>query len=375
MKFSDIIGHSKLKAQLINLSKEGRVSHAMMFCEDQGYGALSLALAFAQYNCCPNKSENDSCGGCPSCNKIQKLIHPDLHFALPVNNTKKISSEKKPVSDHFIDSWREAVIENPNLTEQDWYDKIGVENKRGLIGVSEAALILKKLSLRSFEGGDKYMFVWLPERMNQEAANKLLKLIEEPPPGTYLFLITQSPEKIISTIISRCQIIRVLPLEIEILGEKLAEEFTLPKEDGLFWAKISGGSISKARDSIKDSIDVSANQDLLIRLLEGCFAKDLVSVISVWEEIAMSGREKQKQFCLYSLEFIRRTYMYSIGLQEVSNTPSDQKEAVYNWSKKIKPTFYTKGYDAINGAMADIDRNVNSKHIFSDLSNRFFLSL
>ncbi len=221
------------------------------------------------------------------------------------------------------------------------YDK-WCRKQRGLIGVSEAALILKKLSLRSFEGGDKYMFVWLPERMNQEAANKLLKLIEEPPPGTYLFLITQSPEKIISTIISRCQIIRVLPLEIEILGEKLAEEFTLPKEDGLFWAKISGGSISKARDSIKDSIDVSANQDLLIRLLEGCFAKDLVSVISVWEEIAMSGREKQKQFCLYRLEFIRRTYMYSIGLQEVSNTPSDQKEAVYNCLKRLNQRFIQK---------------------------------
>ncbi len=375
MKFSSIVGHQKLKAQLINLSNEGRVSHAMLFCEDQGYGALSLALAFAQYNSCPNKNENDSCGTCPTCNKFQKLIHPDLHFALPVNNTKKITSDKKPVSDHFIDTWRNSVVENPDMTEQEWYDKIGVENKLGLIGVNEANLVLKKLSLRSFEGGEKYMIVWLPERMNQEAANKLLKLIEEPPAGTYIFMISQAPEKIITTILSRCQIIRVNPLETEELGQKLAAEFSIPEEDGCFWAKISGGSISKARDLIKDSIDISVHQGLLLKLLEGCAGKDMVSVISTWEEISSSGRERQKQFCQYALEFIRRVYMISLGADGISNTPTSQKTIVMYWAKRIKPSFYPKGYDAINRALADIDRNVNSKYIFADLSNRFFLSL
>jgi len=375
MKFAAIVGQQKLKNQLINLSRDGRVSHAILFCEDQGYGALSLAIAFAQYNSCPNKNENDSCGTCPTCNKFQKLIHPDLHFALPVNNTKKISPDKKPVSDHFIETWRALVIENPNLTEQDWYEKIGVENKLGLIGVNEASLILKKLSLRSFEGGDKYMIVWLPERMNHEAANKLLKLIEEPPAGTYIFLVSQAPEKIISTILSRCQIFRVTPLEIEDLGNKLALEFSISTEDALFWAKISGGSISKAREIIKDSLDVSSNHELFIKLLEGCVGKDMVSVIAFWEEIALAGRERQKQFCFYVLEFIRRVYMVSLGIQEISNTPGSQREIVAQWAKRIKPAFYSKGYDAINGALSDIDRNVNSKYIFSDLSNRFFLSL
>ncbi|MFA6335070.1 MAG: hypothetical protein WCX48_05860 [Bacteroidales bacterium] len=375
MKFASIVGQQKLKSQLVNLSVDGRVSHAMLFCEDQGYGALPLAIAFAQYNSCPNKDEHDSCGSCPTCNKFQKLIHPDLHFAFPVNNTKKITSDKKPVSDHFIDMWRTSVIEDPYVTEQDWYDKIGVENKLGLIGVNEANLILKKLSLRSFEGGDKYMIVWLPERMNQEAANKLLKLIEEPPAGTYIFFITQAPEKIIPTILSRCQIIRVPPLDIKELGNKLALEFSISAEDGCVWAKISGGSISTARALVKDSIDISANQGLLLRLMEGCMEKDMVSVISVWEEIAASGREKQKQFCQYTLEFIRRVYMESLGVKEVSNTPDSQRKIIMQWAKRIKPTFYSKGYDAINVALADIDRNVNSKYIFSDLSNRFFLSL
>lgn len=375
MKFSSIVGQHKLKSQLINLSGEGRVSHAIMFCEDQGYGALPLAIAFAQYNSCPNRDGRDSCGTCPTCNKFQKLIHPDLHFAMPVNNTKKITSDKKPVSDHFIDVWRTSVIENPNLTEQEWYDKIGVENKLGLIGVNEAALILRKLSLRSFEGGDKYMIIWLPERMNQEAANKLLKLIEEPPAGTYIFLVSKSPEKILPTIISRCQIIRVTPLEIEELGNSLSQEFSISQADGIFWAKISGGSISKAREIIRDSIEVSSSQELFLRLLEGCITKDMVSVISVWEDLAISGREKQRQFCFYALEFIRRVYIVSMGIEEISNTPDSQKDVVSLWAKKIKPSFYSRGYDAINGALADIDRNVNSKYIFSDLSNRFFLSL
>lgn len=375
MKFAAILGQQKIKNQLINLSREGKVSHAILFCEEQGYGALSLAIAFAQYNSCPNRDEHDSCGTCATCNKFQKLIHPDLHFALPVSNTKKISPDKKPVSDHFIEMWRSAIIENPNITEQDWYEKIGVENKLGLIGVNEASLILKKLSLRSFEGGDKYMIVWLPERMNQEAANKLLKLIEEPPAGTYIFLVSQAPEKIIPTILSRCQIFRVTPLDIEELGIKLAMEFSISDEDAQFWAKISGGSISKAREIIKDSIEVSSNHEQLIRLLEGCVEKDMVRVIALWEEISLTGRERQKQFCFYALEFIRRVYMVSLGIQEISNTPGSQREIISLWAKKIKPTFYSKGYDAINGALSDIDRNVNSKYIFSDLSNRFFLSL
>jgi len=375
MRFSAIIGQQKVKNQLINLSRDGKVSHAILFCEEQGYGALPLAIAFAQYNSCPNKSEHDSCGTCATCNKFQKLIHPDLHFALPVSSTKKVTSDKKPVSDHFIEEWRLSVIENPNLTEQDWYEKIGVDNKLGFIGVNEASLILKKLSLRSFEGGDKYMIVWLPERMNQEAANKLLKLIEEPPAGTYIFLVSQAPEKIIPTIISRCQIFRIAPLEIEELGNKLALEFSISEEDSIFWAKISGGSISKAREIIKDSVEESSNHLQLIRLLEGCVEKDMVRVISFWEELALTSRERQKQFCFYALEFIRRVYMISLGIQEISNTPGSQREIVSQWAKRIKPAFYLKGYDAINGALSDIDRNVNSKYIFSDLSNRFFLSL
>jgi DNA polymerase III subunit delta' len=375
MKFSDITGHNELKSKLIKLSDEGRVSHAVLFCEEPGYGALPLALAFAQYNSCKNKVNNDSCGVCPTCNKMQKFIHPDMHFAVPVNSTKKITADKKPVTDYFIDQWRKVLTENQYITEQEWYDEIGVENKQGIISVSEAGQILKKLSFRSFEGGDKYMIVWLPERMNQDAANKLLKIIEEPPAGTYIFFISQSPERIISTIISRCQVIRVTPIEENELAGRLRNEYDILEEESLFWARISGGSLSKVREMINSDKEVSDDHVLLIKLLEACSVKDMSKVIPVWESIAALGRERQKRFCSYSLEFIRQVYMVSLGLTAISNIPVHRKESTAAWAQKFKPSFYQRSYDALNGAIRDIERNVNSKYIFADMSNRFFLSL
>ena len=375
MKFSEITGQKDLKSRLMTLSREGKMSHAMIFCERDGYGALPLALAFVQYNSCPNRTDEDSCGSCPTCNKFSKLIHPDLHFSLPVNTTKRISTDKKPVTDSFIDSWRNAFIKDPYIDEQDWYDVIEVENKLGMIGVNEANLIIKKLNLRSFEGGDKYLIMWLPERMNQEAANKLLKLVEEPPEGTYLLLISQAPERIVPTIVSRCQIFEVPPVEKEMLAEKLSCEYSIDKEEAVFWAGISGGSISAARKLITGEKEGEENYDLVEKLLEGSLSGDLIKVMETCEKIASLGRERQKEFCECSLEFLRRVYMISLDLASISNTPAAQKTIAGQWASRIKPSFYKKSYDAFTHALSDIERNVNPKFIFTDLSNRFFLSL
>ncbi|HBZ26471.1 MAG TPA: hypothetical protein DEO54_09615 [Rikenellaceae bacterium] len=375
MRFAAIVGQKKLKEQFIAMAADERVGHALLLYEESGFGALPMAIAFAQYLCCPNKADGDSCGSCPTCNKFQKLIHPDLHFAMPVNSTKTISADKKPVSDTFAAAWREAIISDPYLTEQQWYEKIGIENKSGIIGVNEAALIGRKMSMRSFEGGKKFMIIWLPERMNQEAANKLLKLIEEPPPDTFIFLVSESPENVIVTVLSRCQIFRLPPIESESLSMELVEEFDTDIEQARFWTKISGGSLSKARRLIKDSESSSIYDVYLATLLEGCANKDLKKVISFWEEISLKGRESQRQFCEYALEFLRRSLMTNIGSANISNTPDSAKEYITYWAAKIKPGFYPKAYEAINKALEDIDRNVNSRYIFADLGNRFFLSL
>ncbi len=375
MQFAKVAGQYKIKNRLISFEKESRISHAILFWEESGFGALPLAVAFAAYIACPNKNDTDSCGSCPSCNKFAKLIHPDLHFAMPVNSTKEITSEKKPVSDLFAAKWREIITQDPYFTEQDWYRHIGVENKSGIIGVNEAALISKKMSLRSFEGGAKFMVIWLPERMNQEAANKLLKLIEEPPPETYIFMVSESPERVIPTILSRCQIFRVPPIEPEDMIQELIAEFDTDNNQAAFWAKISGGSITKARMMIADSERKLVFDQSLTSLLEGCVSKDLMKVISFWEEIASGGREYQKEFCEYLLEFLRRSLMVSCGAEDVANVPHEYLKFIKEWSGRLKPTFYNKAYNAVNDAIQDINRNVNSKYIFADLSNRFFLSL
>ena len=373
MQFSSVVGHNDTKRQLIKLGKDGRVPHAILFGEEQGYGALPLSLAFAQYLSCPNRTETDSCGSCPSCNKFEKLIHPDLHFAFPVSTTKKITS--KPVSDNFIDSWRKVVRTNPYMGEQELYDEMGAENKLGNIGVAEASLIFRKLSMTAFEGGNKYMVIWLAERMNQEASNKLLKLLEEPPKDTYLFLISQSVDRILPTILSRCRIIKLSPIDRHLLSERLMIEFGISEADATLWAKISGGSLSRARRAISESQETSAFDNLIADLINGCLSRELMNVISVWEEVALLTRERQRDFCYKLIEYMRRTYILSLGSEELSYIPESQRTLFAGWSKRIKPAFYEKGFDVVNKAITDIERSVNSKYIFADLSNRFFLSL
>ncbi len=373
MQFSSVVGHNDTIRQLIKLGKDGRVPHAILFGEEPGYGALPVSIAFAQYLSCPNRTETDSCGSCPSCNKFEKLIHPDLHFVFPVSTTKRITT--KPVSDNFIDSWRKVVRANPYMGEQELNDEMGSENKLGNIGVAEASLIFRKLSMTAFEGGNKYMIIWLAERMNQDASNKLLKLLEEPPKDTYLFLISQSVERILPTILSRCSIVKLAPIEKNILSERLVYEFGIPISDAILWAKISGGSLSRARRAISESQESSAFDNLIASLINGCLSRELMSVISVWEDVAQLSRERQRDFCYKLIEYIRRIYILSLGSAELSYIPESQRKIFSEWAARIKPTFYEKGFDVVNKAITDIERSVNSKYIFADLGNRFFLSL
>jgi DNA polymerase-3 subunit delta' len=375
MRFADIAGQREVIDKLVRMTGEGRVPHAILFTEEPGYGALPIALAFVQYISCNNKKEGDSCGVCPSCNKISKLIHPDLHFAVPVNTTKKITSDKKPVTDHFLDNWRSAVVSNPYISEEEWYEEIGMEEKSGLISVNESAVMLKKLSLMSYEGGGKFMLIWLPERMNRECANKLLKILEEPAEGTFFLLVTQSAGDLLSTIISRCQVIMLKPEDPMTLAKEIGARCNLQDEEAGYIASVSGGSFGNAIAISREKEADSQFPSMFCNLLDNCIAKNLSGVITSWEEIAQMGREKQKQFCGYALNYLRKCYMYSIGNESSAFILSREKESVIRYSKSVKPEFWEKAYVLINKAVEDLERNVNPKFVFADLSNRFFISL
>ncbi|HPK30258.1 MAG TPA: hypothetical protein PK979_04350 [Bacteroidales bacterium] len=349
MRFADVIGDKGLKERLIRMVEHKRLSHAILFREEPNGGGLAFALALGQYVNCRHRSDGDSCGICPTCNQFQKLIHPDLHFAFPVNSSREVAESQKgrPISDHFLDNWRELVLNDPYFTEQDLYDAIGIDNKSGNISVHEARRIIERLQLRSFEADYKVMVIWLPEKMNQECSNKLLKLLEEPPTGTLFLLVSQAPEKLLATIRSRCQLIEIPPMS--------AEQHQ-----------------SKPQEPLQEPVEY---RDMLTGLIEAGISKKLIDTFAIWEALSEMGREKQKEFCIYSEKFIRKIYMTSQGLEQIAGIFDQEESQIRDLASRIKPDFYEKALSAFDRTISAIESNTNSKLTFCDLSNRLLLYL
>lgn len=340
MRFADVIGNDTLKKSLVHMMDSGRLSHAILFVEGDGDGAFPMALALAQAVNCRERHSDDSCGECSQCHKIGKLIHPDLHLVFPVSSTSSLSeSEKKaPVSDYFLTQFKELALSNPYFTEQDLYDAIGLESKSGNISVHESKRIFEKLSLRAAEAAFKTVIIYLPEKMNAEAANKLLKLLEEPPEATLFLLISHAPERLLQTIRSRCQLIYLQP---------------------------RGGAAA----------DNPALRECCEAILQAGIAKKLIDLFPQWESLAGLGREKQKEFCLYAESYIRKIFMVSCGLEGLAVLTKEEEAQVRSFARQIKPAFYEKAFSYIEDALSAIDSNVNAKLVFCDLCDRLLLSL
>jgi DNA polymerase-3 subunit delta' len=376
MKFSGIIGNAELKGHLAEMVREGRTGHALLFQEEPGYGAMAYALALSQYLCCPDRGEDDSCGVCESCNKIQKLIHPDVHFAFPVNTSQTVAaSAKQPVSDMFLPQWRGLVTSNPYFTEQDLYDAIGIENKSGGISVNEAKNIIDALSLRPFQADYKIMIVYLPERMNVVASNKLLKLLEEPPAGTVFMLITQSLEKLLPTIVSRCQIIPVPPMLPAELTSALSAKFGFDEETAKIYARLSGGSYGLAMELVREESEVSSDRQILYNMLERGISHDLDGMFPISETLCAMGKEKQRNFCTYGEILARKLLMLNLKMDGIAYVTPTEKEYLESLSKRIRPDFYRKMLSLFDGALSDLDNNVNVKLLFTNLCDQFYLYL
>ena len=348
MRFSEIIGNEALKESLVKMVQGNRLGHAILFTEENGGGAFAFALALAQYVNCRDRQGADSCGVCSSCHKYQKLIHPDLHFVFPVSSSNALSeSEKKgPISDYFMPAFKELALANPYFTEQQLYDAIGIENKSGLISVNEARRIFEKLSLRAAEGEWKTMILFLPEKMNLDAANKLLKLLEEPPQGTLFLLVSHNPERLLPTIRSRCQPIRLLPLT----REQRKRTGGAPPDDPEF-------------------------REIARSLLEAGLAKRILDLFPQWEMLADLGREKQREWCLYMENYIRKTYLVARGLDDLADLTPQEEATIRGFAARIKPSFYEKAFAALEGTLAAIGSNVNPKLTFCDLGNQLLLAL
>jgi len=367
MNFTQIPGQKEIIARLLRSVKEERVSHAQLFAGPQGCGSMALALAYARHISCENRSDRDSCGTCKSCVKYEKLIHPDLHFVFPVIKGKKATD---PVSDTYIEEWREFVRESPFFTINNWLDKIEVGNAQGMIFASEASEIIKKLSLKTFESDFKIMIIWLPEKMHQSTANKLLKMIEEPPEKTLFLLVSEETDKVIPTILSRCQLVKIPSFRNQDIESYIKQRFNIPAGKAADISRVSNGNINRAIELCENEDSSLANLDLFKKLMRFAWKRDILSIISWSEEIAATGREAQKNFISFSLRILRENLMLSLDQLKNSLVFLTGEEALFsgNFHPFINKNNIYPLTDEFNLVYSHIEANGNAKIIFLDLA-------
>ena len=367
MNFASIPGQTEIVSKLIRSVLEERVSHAQLFSGPEGCGSLALALAYAQYVSCENRSTTDSCGVCKSCVKYEKMIHPDLHFVFPVIKGKKPS---EPVSDNYIAEWREFVKKTPYFSVNDWFDSIEVGNAQGMIFASEASEIIRKLSLKTFEADFKIMIIWLPEKMHHATANKLLKMIEEPPEKTLFLLVTDEYDKVLPTIISRCQLIKVPSFSNEEIKGYLRGTFGTTEAKSSDIARTANGNILRAIELCRNDESSVSNLDSFKKLMRFAWKRDVISLIEWSEEMASTGREAQKNYISFSLRLLRENLM--LTLHQLKNDIVFLAGEEADFSEKFHPFINQKNIftlvNEFNQAYYHIEANGNARIIFLDLA-------
>jgi DNA polymerase-3 subunit delta' len=367
MNFSLIPGQQEIKIKLLRSVKEERVSHAQLFAGPEGCGSMALALAYARYISCENRTVSDSCGTCKSCVKYEKLIHPDLHFVFPVIKGKKATD---PVSDNYLEEWREFVKKSPYFNLNNWMDYIEVGNAQGMIFASEASEIIKKLSLKTFESDFKIMIIWLPEKMHQATANKLLKMIEEPPEKTLFLLISEEPDKVIPTILSRCQLVKIPSFKTNDIERYLLDRFNLTADKAADISRVSNGNITRAIELCENEESNLANLERFKSLMRFAWKRDIISLINWSEEVASTGREAQKNFISFSLRLLRENLMLTLG--QLKNSLVYLTGAEAEFSGKFHPSVNQDNIyqlnEELNLVYSHIEANGNAKIIFLDLA-------
>ncbi len=373
MLYSDIIGQDEIKMRLSRQLTEGRVAHAQLFAGAEGCGKLPMALAFATALLCEKPEGGSPCGQCRSCRMAARLAHPDLHFVFPVIKQKGQSGDA--TSDQYLGEWRELVTESPYFDRMAWLSRIGVENQQSLIGVAEAAVILQKLSLKSAQGGRKVMIVWLPEQMNTAAANKLLKILEEPPQDTVFILVSDQPDRLLQTILSRTQRIDFRPLSAAQIVRALVERHGLSAEDAKVVAHLSEGSYVNALRQLHISEDRAQFLDLFVLLMRLSYMRKIKDMHSWAEQVASWGRERQKHFLEYCQRLIRENFIYNFGRADLNYMNREEADFSVRFARFVNERNVIGIMDELAAAQRDIAQNVNPKMVFFDFALKMIVLL
>jgi len=369
MQFKEILGHKEIKNHLINSVQNNRVSHAQLFLGPEGSGSLALAIAYAQYINCENKLSEDSCGQCSSCRKYQKLIHPDLHFSYPFYPSKEKGIE---ISSNVIEDWRKAVLDNPYLGLDYWREQLDAGNKQANIPIKEAHDIIKKLSLKAFEAEYKVLIMWLPEYLDTQG-NALLKLIEEPPAKTLFLLVAENQDKIINTIISRTQLVKINKIGHQELKDYLITEKHLSASKAHDIALIADGNIHDAL-LLCTHQEENTNFTTLVEWMRYVVTDRGAELIKFCEEgLSKLGRENQKSFLLYAINMLRQIILVQQGLRQIVYIQEEELKFVERFSELYQLEQLSEAIQLFEKTHYGIERNGNPKILFLDLSLQLVL--
>lgn len=352
MRFSEIAGNEEIKRKLIQTVLDQRVSHAQLFFGAEDSQKFALAVAYAQFINCTDKkgitkensespdilwNEIDSCGTCRSCIKYEKLIHPDLHFIYPVATTKRVT--KKPQSKHFIEDWRKFLLENNfQAGLQNWYESIGIENKQGIINADDCNEIITTLSYKSYESDYKVMIIWMVEKLFYSAAPKILKILEEPPEKTLFILISEEPEQIINTILSRTLMVKI--------PRSANSDVAVNEEDAIHF-------------------------DVFRNWMRACFAGKIPDLVGFAAEISKTGREKQKSFLTYALKVTGYCATMNYRHEVPKGVEGEELRFIQGFSPFITSDVLVEFNTLLNDALFHIERNAHGPTLFLDLSLKF----
>ena len=367
MDWSEVIGQKEVQERLMQMVNEDRLPHALMLCGPSGAGKMALAMAFG----C-RLLDN----GTPQAKAmLDKLEHPDLHFTYPTIKLPSMSSDHKPVSDDFAKEWHELTKEGPYFTMDQWMQAMGGENQQAIITAGESDDLVRKLSLKSSQGGYKVSIIWLPERMNIECANKLLKLIEEPPQQTVFIMVCEEPDKLLETIRSRVQRIDVRKIEDAAVEQALVERRGISEDAAHRIARLANGSWLKALEELQVGSENEQFLDMFISLMRLAYQRKIKDLRKWSEVMAGFGREKQKRWLVYFLRMIRENFMYNFQESELTYMTQKEEDFARNFARFINEANILPINDLANKAVRDIGQNANAKIVFFDFALQMIVLL
>lgn len=367
-----MIGQEAVKQHLLQMVREDRVPHALMFCGPQGAGKLPLALAFAGYLLCEHPTDTERCGQCSSCQMLHSWAHPDLHFSFPVYKKKATDNT---LSDDYLPQWREQLSRNVYFGLEDWLNDIKAENQQVMHYVGESDSLQRKLALKASQGGRRVVVLWLPERMKTEMANKLLKLIEEPPTKTHFLLVSQEPDNVLGTIQSRVQRIQVPALTEDDIAQALSRQFGLGENEARQAAHVAQGNYTAALARQQAGNEEELFFDMFVTLMRQSYSRQVRDLRQWADRAAELGRERQRRMLAYCQRVVRENFIHNFHRPEMSFETQAEEQFSTRFAPFINERNVIGIMDELSEAQRDIEQNVNARMVFFDFALKIIVLL